>query len=297
MPSPSSTFVSLVIRGLNRRKNLEPVAAVRRDIARQTARPAAHTPPRALMKASRISTEMFQNVLCYRIRPGGATANLRQVLYLHGGSYLAEVTLFHWTTIARLAKAAPAEFIVPIYPLAPKSTAAETVQTMTNLAKQLIGNATLTIMGDSAGGGMALAVSQQLRDQGCQPSRIILISPWLDVSMENPAIETLAQDDVMLAAPGLVEAGRQYSGDLAITDPRVSPINGELAGLAPITMFCGTADILNADAHALLARAESVDVTVEYHELPGGQHVYPLLPTREGAEARRAIAEILGRTG
>jgi hypothetical protein len=104
-------------------------------------------------------------------------------------------------------------------------------------------------MGDSAGGGMTVAVALQLRDRGlAAPYRTVLISPWLDISVAAPDISALAAKDHELAPPGLVAAGELYRGEVPAEDPRVSPINGGPFGLGPITLFSGTHDILHSDA-------------------------------------------------
>jgi epsilon-lactone hydrolase len=108
-------------------------------------------------------------------------------------------------------------------------------------------------MGDSAGGGMALAVAEMLRDQGReQPARLVLISPWLDVTMTDPRQATIEPTDPTQSRPGLVEHGRLYAGDLNTTDYRVSPLHGDLHGLAPITVFAADRDILYTDAVTLV---------------------------------------------
>jgi acetyl esterase/lipase len=93
-------------------------------------------------------------------------------------------------------------------------------------------------MGDSAGGGFALALAQALLEKELpQPGNIILISPWLDITMTNPEIPAFEEKDPMLAVYGLAEIGKVYAGN---TDPghyMLSPINGPVVGLAPITLF------------------------------------------------------------
>ena len=181
-----------------------------------------------------------------------------------------------------------------------------------NLAATLIaevGADRVTIMGDSAGGGMALAVAMQLRDRGgkrsadaAQPDaaqlaaaqpRTILISPWLDISGTDPQLAVIAPRDPWLAVPGSHAAGAVYRGELGEDDPMVSPINGDLEGLGRITMFSGTRDILNADAARLVARARTENIALDYHEAPEMIHVWPLLPIPEARTARATIASAM----
>ncbi|MCX4695508.1 alpha/beta hydrolase [Streptomyces sp. NBC_01408] len=80
-----------------------------------------------------------------------------------------------------------------------------------------------------------------------------------------------------------------YADPLDTTDPRVSPLHGTLSGLAPLTVFSGTHDILITDSDALAAKATSAGVPLDYHRAEGLPHVYPLRPVPEGPAARDLI--------
>ncbi|MEV6659677.1 alpha/beta hydrolase fold domain-containing protein [Nocardia fluminea] len=296
MPSPSSHLFSAALRLSGRKKRLADAQSLHRALASRRAQDARSTPPQSLHRSMTVTMEHQRGWECYRLVPRGSAGVSKRVLYLHGGAYVAEISAIQWRAIAKIAAAASAEVVVPIYPLAPSATAEETVATAADITAGLLADATrsLDVVGDSAGGGMVLAVLQQLRDRGLpQPRRAILVGPWLDTTMSNPAITALAPRDVMLDVGGLAEAGRLYAGGLAATDPRVSPLYGELKGLAPIAMFSGTADLVNADAHALLENAADAGVDIDYYECVGGQHCYPFLPTREGKQARTQIVTLL----
>ncbi|MGH3484157.1 MAG: alpha/beta hydrolase fold domain-containing protein [Nocardioidaceae bacterium] len=268
---------------------------VRRDVARRMVRPEPFAPPRRLDRKVDISLEIRHGWRCYELTPRGKDPAVR-VLYLHGGAYIEEIDALQWTLVAKLAVEAPVRFVVPIFPLAPYRTAVETVATATQVAADLLAEhgPDMMLMGDSAGGGLALAVTQHLRDEHHrQPRRLALISPWLDATMSNPAIHDVHPHDTVLSAPGLAEAGRIYAGDLDPADPRVSPIHGDFHGLAPVMVQSSTHDILNADCREFVARARASGVRVDYDELAGGHHGYSLFPTRHGRAARRHIARTL----
>ncbi len=186
---------------------------------------------------------------------------------------------------------------VPIYPLAPLGVAEHVVPTATDLAAEIIGEVGAdhtALLGDSAGGGMTLAVALQLRDRRlAAPYRTVLISPWLDVSLTAPDIPALAAKDPFLAPAGLVAAGEIYRGELPAEDPRVSPINGDFSGLGPITVLSETHDILNSDAKRFVPLAKEAGVSIDYHEAPDMLHVYPLFPIPEAKQARQTINEAL----
>jgi monoterpene epsilon-lactone hydrolase len=291
-------ITKVVLPVLGHKRRLATAERTRRHIAKRSVRPVAFAPPRGLDRRAIVSLRYEHGWPVYDLAPRRAKP-VRHVLYLHGGAYTNEIVRTHWSWLGRLVKEAPCRCLVPIYPLGARLGAAETVSSATELARELVeeaGAERVVLMGDSAGGGMSLAVAQTLRDQGATAGRIVLISPWLDVATNLPEQQAIAPRDAMLAIPGLVEAGREYAGNLPLDDPHVSPIHGDMRNLPPITVFIGTDDLLNPDSHRLRDACADAGVAVEFIEAPRMPHVYPLLPTPEGRAARRHIVDLL-RTG
>jgi len=268
--------------------------AMKRKLARQAAGRAPNSrPPAWLSKTVDVRELTIAGWTVYEVSPKGATPS-RRALYLHGGCYVFEIAVQHWLFVARLAVETNTRFLVPIYPLAPAETADTIVPKATDLAAGLIeevGADNTSVLGDSAGGGMALAVAMQLRDRGiAAPHSTVLISPWLDITGTDPQLAVIAPHDPWLAVPGSHFAGGVYRGPLSETDPLVSPIYGDLSGLGSLTMFSGTRDILNADATKFLALARAAGLAIDYHEMPGMIHVFPILPIPEAKAARALVA-------
>jgi monoterpene epsilon-lactone hydrolase len=187
---------------------------------------------------------------------------------------------------------------VPIYPLAPELTAKQTLPAMRSLYGELAeryGAKNTTIMGDSAGGGMTLALAQQLAaDGGDMPGCLVLFSPWLDATAKGDGQASIEPNDRMLAISGLEACGRRYAGDLELEDPRVSPLFGELDGLAPMAIFAGTSDILLVDARRLVEKLQALGVNnFLYREYKDMFHVWMLLPVPEGKKARAETIDFI----
>ncbi|MFD4182078.1 alpha/beta hydrolase fold domain-containing protein [Rhodococcus sp. NPDC058514] len=273
--------------------------ATRREMAGRALRPRSFSPPRGLDR--RVDIRLERSAAgwpVYSLAAHGASRrDLDSVLYLHGGSYFREITRQHWQLVAAMARSLPVEVVVPIYPLAPVSTADAVVPAAADLAEVLIaerGADRFCLLGDSAGGGMALAVAVALRERTlAPPRRTVLISPWLDITVSDPAISVLAPQDPWLCPDGLRVAGDAYRGALDPADSRVSPIEADLDDLGHVTVFTGTRDILNADARRLRERMALGNTGFEFHEEPGMLHVYPLLPTPEGRIARRTLRAVI----
>lgn len=296
MPSLRSRALSVALIAAGRRRRFGSAEAVRTRVAESMRRPASHLPPRSLGRVAEVSRTFVGAWPVYEVSPLGAEPAAR-VLYVHGGGYINELVRPHWSLIRTLVTQAQARVVVPAYILAPRGTADRTVPVAADLLSGLIasgGAGGTVLLGDSAGAGLALAAAQRVRDHnGAQPSRIVLISPWLDVSMSHPDQAAIEADDPMLARSGLREAGRLYAGNLAADDPRVSPLHGSFAGLAPLTVFTGTRDVLTTDSRELLNRARAAGAEVEFIEEPGLPHGYPLLPLPEGRAARDRIVELV----
>ncbi|MET4780164.1 alpha/beta hydrolase [Glaciihabitans sp. UYNi722] len=298
MASLASRLMPVVMTARGSKKRFSSVDATLANLKQLQSRPASSAPPSQINKIVDVSLHTVNGWMVYKISPRDITAP-RRALYLHGGCYVYEIALQHWLLIAKLAVSTSATFVVPIYPLAPTETASSIVPRVTEMAAELIdevGADLVSILGDSAGGGMALAVAMQLRDRGLPAlHQTVLISPWLDISGTDPALAAIAPRDPWLAIPGTHAVGAIYRGELAENDPIVSPIYGDLTGLGPITMFSGTRDILNADARRFARKARDAGLSLDYHQLPGMIHVYPLLPIPEATEAQRIITRAMTR--
>ena len=216
-------------------------------------------------------------------------ASRHHILYLHGGAYVFDLLDVHWRAVEALVARTGATVTIPLYPLAPRHDARDALGMVHPLYLALAGRygaENITIAGDSAGGGMTLALAQQIRDAGqARPAGLVMFSPWLDIAADHPRLIALERRDPMLAAPGAQMAGRWYARDLSLQDPRVSPLYGTLSGLPPMLLFTGTRDMLNADAHRLREKAEGEGADLLFREYDGLFHVWICLPVPEAGQA------------
>ncbi len=289
-PSWRSRALPAVIR-LTRARTYRSAQSARDHIDRRVAHPQFYGPPPGLPKDVNLHLDRHSVWPIYTLTAGASRTPQRTVFYLHGGAWVNEIASQHWRLAAQIAAEARVQVVVPIYPLAPFATAAEVVPTIAELvADKATPDHSVCLAGDSAGGQMALSVALMLRDErGLILPETVLISPVLDASLTNPLID--AVPDPWLTRVGLLEFAKRWCGDLPMTDPMVSPLNAELAGLGPLAVFSGTRDILNPDARLLVDKATAAGVEIDYHEQPGLLHVYPLTPTPEGRAARALIVE------
>ncbi|KUN29294.1 esterase [Streptomyces antibioticus] len=257
-------------------------------------RPSSYGPPQQLKFPVTIDVSRRDGWPVYHVRPTAAPSR-GAVVYAHGGGWVYEITAAHWQLVAQIAAEAQTTVVVPIYPGVPFGTADAVVSAVVDLVLETRErHGEVRLAGDSAGGQIALSAAMALRDQhSVTLPRTVLISPALDLSWSNPRIPQVQPTDPWLAMPGGRVFSELWRGELPTDDPRVSPLAGELAGLGPLTVFSGTHDVLNPDAHLLLDRAKAAGVDVEFHEGERQVHVYPLLPIRKGEAARAIITERL----
>ena len=234
---------------------------------------------------------------CFTLHPH-EPENSQHILYLHGGAYVHQVEHAHWRFLTRLIDATGSVVTVPIYPLAPAHTYEDTLAVVWQTYQQVLGDLPAQdqiIMGDSAGGGLTLFLAQRLAHLGRpQPRRLVLFAPWLDLTTSHPAIAERESQDPFLSAPGLREAARLYAPGLDLRDPRVSPLFGDLRGLAPISVFTGTRDVLLTDSRRLRERIQHTGAGIDYEEYPGMFHGWMLQSLPEARHATNQVSALVG---
>ena len=232
----------------------------------------------------------------FEVLPRGLTPE-RSVVYLHGGGFVSGIDRFHWRYAATLARTAGLRVVVPAYPLTPTHTWRDCHGPLLDLFEQtaIASPGGVTLMGDSAGGGLALALGQQVvRRSGPQPTHLVLISPWVDLAGTTPGTEDARRADPWLRLTKLRLYGGWWAGEDDVTRPEVSPVNGDFTGLPRTMVLCGTRDLLLPQVREAVRRAQAAGVPVTYREEEGLLHVYPVLPVPEAKAALRDVLRFLG---
>jgi monoterpene epsilon-lactone hydrolase len=226
------------------------------------------------------------------------TTPTRTVVYLHGGGFVGPIDPFHVRYAARLASKLGARVVLPDYPLTPEHTWRDSHEPLVSLVERLVGTSPdgVTLAGDSAGGGLALAVALTLRDRGGpQPSRLLLLSPWVDLTTSTPETLEVTETDPWLFIGKMKAYAEWWAGSPDdLPRPEVSPALADLAGLPPALMFFGTRDSLSPGGRLLVRRAREAGWELTSVEEDDLIHVYPLLPfLPEAGRAWRQTVEFL----
>lgn len=296
--SPASRVIDLYLRIKRRKRVFADAGGLHRSI-RHERRAGAPRPPFWLrFPAGVVAAErQLAGRPLFELLPAAGNTCGTTLVFLHGGAYVHELFWPHWLFLARLVRRLRLRILVPIYPLAPEYDHRATRDYLLTLWQELMAAedpTNLYVGGDSAGGGLSLALAQQLGKLGLPlPRGLVLISPWLDASLTDPAIPALDALDPILGREGVLEAARLYAAGTPLDDPWLSPLHGPLAGLPPIRLFAGTRDLLLPDSRHLARRAAEAGVDLLYHEAPDMIHDWMLLPLPESQKPLAILADFL----
>ena len=222
-------------------------------------------------------------------RPQRAAARTA-LLYLHGGAYVAGSASAFRHFVGQIAVRAQTAAFVADYRLAPEQPFPAAVTDAQAAYRGLVaaGFERIAVVGDSAGGGLTLALLALTREQtGTRPAAAVTFSPWIDLTLSGDSMTTRAAADPLLHRKELDDAARLYLGDHDRRDPLASPLFGDLAGLPPLLVHVGEDEVLLDDSRRLEARYDSA----ELHIWRGMAHVFPASVAVLGA-AREALDQV-----
>jgi epsilon-lactone hydrolase len=230
-----------------------------------------------------------------RVVPKAAPTPERAMLMFHGGGYVFGSPQMYRPLAGRIAKAAHTAVYVPTYRLAPEHPHPAAVEDGFSAYRAMLEHVPperLAVGGDSAGGGLSVAVLQAARREGLpMPACLVLLSPWLDLTGGGDSHTTNADSEILILPASVERASRFYRGDVAADDPGVSPLFGDLSGLPPTLVQVSRNELLFSDSETFAERATAAGVEVDLRTVPDLWHVWhlmaPIVP-----EARASIAEI-----
>jgi cation diffusion facilitator CzcD-associated flavoprotein CzcO/acetyl esterase/lipase len=236
-------------------------------------------------------------------RPPGAAENA-VLLYLHGGGYVISSAAAYRHLAAVLAGAAGTCCFIPDYRLAPRAPFPAALRDAEAAYEGLLAEGRsggqILLGGDSAGGGLALALAMALRDRRVPgPAAVALLCPWLDLTCEASRRRAGAPRPTLCTAQTLDRWAELYAGGHDRADPQISPLHGDLSGLAPLLVVSAGDDVLADDAARLAARAARHGARLAHRRYPALWHGFylttALLPEAEVmlGELGRQLAEHL----
>ena len=198
------------------------------------------------------------------------------ILYLHGGAYCTGSPDSHREMVARIARTTEREAFILNYRLAPEHPyPAALDDAMAAYTDLLSRHQDIVLVGDSAGGGLAMALAERISQTDyAQPNAMVLLSPWCDLTCSGPTMESNRRIDPMLHPDWLTSSAAMYAAESAKDEPGISPLFGDMSGYPRTLIQIGSDEILLSDAtRAEAAMKEAgVDVTLQVSE--GMWHVF-----------------------
>ncbi|MGO9926342.1 MAG: PPE family protein [Mycobacterium sp.] len=255
-----------------------------------------NSPPKllTLLLGETVQHTTFDGMSVVQITPAHPSGDY--VVAIHGGAFIFPPSIFHWLDYTVMAYQTGATIEVPIYPLLQQGgTAGTVVPEMAGLISMEItqhGAPNVSVIGDSAGGTLALAaVEYMAANHETVPASMVLLSPWLDVSLTNPNI-AFVHDPLLPIGPGQ-QIGKEWAGNLAENNPLVSPLDGSLSGLPRTYVYSGSLDSLAPDVLVLQQEAATQGAPISFVLANGEIHDWVLL-TPDGFQYWPQIDQELG---
>jgi acetyl esterase/lipase len=282
-----ATAIKMAFRVFRRRHHEQATQPVelRRVFARST---------RRLPMSRKVTVELgdLRNMAAEWIRPVDRTNVKGAILYCHGGGYVVGGLSTHRALVAELALATGSDALLFDYRLAPEHPFPAGLDDALRAYLFLLENYPphqIVFAGDSAGGGLALALMMRLRDQKLPlPSGALLMSPYADLTFSGATIASRAEAEVVIDPSFMPLWADWYTAGQPRNHPLISPLFGDYAGLPPMLIQVGTDEVLLDDSVRVAEKARAAGVTVELEQWPGMFHVwqffFPWL-----REARRAV--------
>lgn len=220
----------------------------------------------------------------------------RVIFYVHGGGFIAGSVVSHQDLASRIAKACQANLLIFNYRLAPEHPFPQGLLDVKAAYEWLVcqyqNRAGIILMGDSAGGGLALSlISGLLKDRVCLPSCLVLLSPWADLECKNPSHSKNQDKDPMLSTGVLKKTAALYSAGADLADPLISPVNSDFSGLPPTLIQTGENEVLLDDSILLAQKFKAAGSVTELEIWEGMFHVWHYF-AKYLPEARMAIDKI-----
>lgn len=220
------------------------------------------------------------------------------ILYSHGGAYEGGSLTSSRALASVLAQDTGRRVLSYDYRLAPEhpfpAALDDALAVFRHLRREGIEPGRIVLAGDSAGGGLSLALALRLKDMGEPlPGGMVCLSPWTDLTGSVPSHRTRAQDDPIIESEGLHLSALHYAAGTPLDTPYLSPVYGDLTGFPPVLIQVGTNEVLLGDSLLLKKRLTECGVPVTLSVFDGMWHVFHVFDLPETNQAMEQIRDFL----
>lgn len=249
-------------------------------------------PPTFLKKHFDIQTISIENGYLYHIESKNHT-NSTHIVYIHGGAFIRGPLIQHWSFIKHLIHECNVSVSLLIYPKTPEHHYKQVYDFLSSCLHAISKNYKLedTIwMGDSSGASLVMGLMQI---SPVQPKQLILLFPWLDITLRNPAIDSLEDKDPILSRSALIQIGEWFSNGEKLNHPLLSPKYASIKGWPPINIISGTYDILYPDIKEFHAQQVAMGNDVNLYRFEKMIHGFTHISIPEAKKAMLIIKKLI----
>jgi acetyl esterase/lipase len=215
------------------------------------------------------------------------------ILYLHGGAYVFGSPRTHSGLLARLVARCDARAVLLDYPLAPEHPFPAAPEAALAAYRDMAAAGPVILSGDSAGGGLALALLAEIGRLGFRPPLMTFaLSPWTDLTLSGDSMTANAGTDVLLPPRRIAQARDIYMNGADPADPRASPLFADFTGASPVHLWVGDTEILRDDARRMADRLRGQGVQTGLTEERKLPHVWPIFPAWQLPESASTLDEV-----
>ncbi len=246
-------------------------------------------------KEVEIRTLRLAGLRAEEIKP--QTESTQLIFHIHGGAFFLGSLKTHRAFLTQIAARTQMQVLHVDYPLSPEHQHPEAIDALfdiyTTLLDQGVQSKDIILSGDSCGANLALALALRIQQEKLpQVSGLILLSPFLDLTLTSESLRYNAQHDALLSIETL-ETGIDYyvPKNMDKSEPTISPLFADLTGLPPILVQVGSKEILLDDAQRFKERAEQANVEVHFKIYTGMWHNFQMFSAWFD-EAQQAIADL-----
>lgn len=246
-------------------------------------------------KEVEIRTLRLAGLRAEEIKP--QTESTQLIFHIHGGAFFLGSLKTHRAFLTQIAARTQMQVLHVDYPLSPEHQHPEAIDALfdiyTTLLDQGVQSKDIILSGDSCGANLALALALRIQQEKLpQVSGLILLSPFLDLTLTSESLRYNAQHDALLSIETL-ETGIDYyvPKNMDKSDPTISPLFADLTGLPPVLVQVGSKEILLDDAQRFKERAEQANVEVHFKIYTGMWHNFQMFSAWFD-EAQQAIADL-----
>lgn len=262
-------------------------------LTRQQGRPVRA--PKFVARKHQVTVESVAGYPCFIITPHGADTT-RMIYYLHGGAFTLPMSRPHWSLASYLATHTQQSVCLPAYPLVPQYDYRDIhhhIVTVYQRVLQRVEPEYVTVMGDSAGGTLALVLPLLVSTRQ-QPGRVMALSPAVDLTMENPQIDDLESRDPFLPLAAIRHFMPRYYTDASPKAPHISPLYADYTDVrSRISLMNAGRDLLSPDTALLHDKLTALGIDHDYLYEPEAFHAWPIAPAPSAKKARQQLVEWL----